>query len=104
MSVCIKRKQYNLAVKSLSNLYAAEFKTNNIDNDIVKGFSKDETIERYAKTLQFWKDHTPFASQDMSEFTIAKHAVCTNAISQLWKRIDELDIRKEITSLDIDPR
>lgn len=92
----ISHKKMQLARKSLKRMYTAQFGENSL-SDAEKYFTRDDLILRYAKNLKFWDDHLPETQPGMSEFVLAKHAISSNAIEQLWKKVDEYDIRKETT-------
>lgn len=91
----ISQKNLRLAQKSLKNLYLIEFGEESI-SDNTQSYTKDELILKYGKNLRFWSDNLPLVTSNMNEFTIAKHAICTNAIEQLWKKVDEYNIRQEV--------
>lgn len=91
----ISSKNMTLAQKSLKNLYLIKFGDDSLSAN-TQYFSKDELILRYAKNLRFWSDNLPEIKPGFNQFTAAKHAICTNAINQLWIKIDEYGIRKEV--------
>ena len=62
-------------------------------------FTRDNLIEIYVKNIIFWKLHLPEITPKMSEFTNAKHAVCSNAIEQLWKTCEAYNITEDVKAL-----
>lgn len=96
--VQISRKNMQLAQKSMKRLYLGKFGEDSL-SDTKRPYTRDELIMRYAKNLYFWDGHLPTFEADMNEFTSAKHAICSNAISQLWKKVDEYEIRSEVTAV-----
>ena len=96
-SVKISSENMRKAKKSMQRLYIAEFGENSI-SDKKKTYSRDELILVYAKNLRFWNNHLPDVRPNMSEFTNAKHAICSNGIEQLWKKCEEYDIKSEVES------
>ena len=92
----ISQQNMKLARKSLQRLYIIAFGEESL-SDTQKAFTRDELILRYAKNLKFWNDQLPHVVPGMNQFTVAKHAIGSNAIEQLWKKIDEYAIREETT-------
>ena len=91
----ISQKNMKLAQKSLKNMYIQCFGEDSIA-DTEHIFSKDEVVLKYAKNIRFWNDHLPDTTPDMSGFSIAKHAICTNAIHQLSEKVKEYNIENEV--------
>jgi hypothetical protein len=94
--VHISKRDRQLATKSLRRLYLARFGQEGI-SDAVQGFTRPELVDVYRRNLQFWTDNTPELRPGVNSFTIAKHAICTNAVENLWKKIDEHGIRDAIS-------
>jgi len=94
-SVQISSKNMQRAKVSMRRLYVAEFGENSLSTQ-EKTFTRDELILIYAKNLKFWNTHLPDIQPGMTEFTNAKHAICSNGIEQLWKKCDIYNIRKEV--------
>ena len=91
----ISQKNMKLAQKSLKNIYIQHFGEDSIA-DTEQIFSKDELVLKYAKNIRFWNDHLPDTTPGMSGFSIAKHAICTNAIQQLSEKVKQYDIENEV--------
>lgn len=83
------------AQKSLKKLYMMQFGEDSL-SDTPQTFSREQLILRYGKNLRFWSDHLPLVTPNMDQFCIAKHAICTNAIEQLWKKVDEYHLREDV--------
>ncbi len=83
------------AKTSMKRLYIAEFGEHSLSTH-EKQFNRDELILIYAKNLKFWNHYLPDIKPGMTEFTNAKHAICSNGIDQLWKKCDAYNIRKEV--------
>ena len=94
-SVQISAKNMQRAKTSMRRLYIAEFGENSLSAQ-EKEFTRDELILIYAKNLKFWNNNLPDIKPGMTEFTNAKHAICSNGIEQLWKKCDAYNIRKEV--------
>lgn len=94
-NVHIPSKYRILATKSLKRKYKQTFGTDSLDNS-VKQYSRDEIIVRYIKNLQFWTNELPEITPGVTKFTVAVHAICSNAISELWKKVEEYDISTEV--------
>jgi len=94
-SIQISKQKMDQARKSTKRLYQAEFGENSLSKK-ERTFSRDELILTYAKNLNFWNKHLPEVKPAMTEFTNAKHAICSNAIEQLWKKCDTYNIKKEV--------
>lgn len=94
----ISQKNMKLAQKSLKNLYIQYFGEDSVE-DIERIFSKDELVLKYAKNIKFWRDHLPNTTPDMTGFSIAKHAICTNAIQNLFEKVKEYDIDDEVENV-----
>ena len=94
-SVKISSESMRKAKKSMQRLYVAEFGENSISEE-KKVYTRDELILVYAKNLKFWNKHLPDVKPNMSEFTNAKHAICSNGIEQLWKKCDEYNIKSDV--------
>lgn len=97
-SVNISRENMRLAQKSMSRLYLAEFGEES-QSDKVQSYNKKEFAQKYADNILFWKKHTPNVQPNMSEFSCAKHAICTNALQELWKVVDTHSLRDECEKL-----
>ena len=91
----ISQKSIELAQKSLKHMYLNKFGEDSL-SDSQQSFGKDELILRYSSNLRFWSDNLPDVRPDMNQFTLAKHAICSNAIERLWEKADEYNIRYEI--------
>lgn len=96
--VTISQKNMKLAKKSLQRLYVIEFGEESLSSK-EKTFTRNELISRYVSNLKFWNNQLPETKPGMNEFTFAKHAICSNAIQQLWNKVDEYFIRKEVENL-----
>ena len=94
-SILISNTDRIRASKSLKRLYIAEFGEDCMDKT-VKSFTRDELILKYSNNLIFWKSKIPDITPNMSGFTKAKHAYCSNAITQLWKKVGEYEITQEV--------
>lgn len=94
-SVKISSKNMQRARISMKRLYISEFGDDSLSN-LEKEFTRDQMILIYAKNLKFWNKHLPEIQPNMTEFTSAKHALCSNAIEQLRKKCDKYNIRKEV--------
>jgi hypothetical protein len=94
-SVTISQKNMQRAQISMKRLYIAEFGENSISN-VERLYSREELILLYAKNLKFWNKQLPDIKPGMTQFTTAKHAICSNAIEQLFKKCEEYDIKKQV--------
>lgn len=94
----IMNRDRQLATKSLKRLYVVHFGTEGL-SDSKKSFSRNELIETYSKNILFWTNNTPEVVPGMNGFTLAKHAICTNAVDNLWKAVQSYDITKEVDSI-----
>ena len=97
-SVTISAQNMKRAKTSMKRLYVAEFGENSL-SDTEKQYTRDELILTYTNNLKFWNKHLPELKPGMTEFTNAKHAICSNGIEQLWKKCDEYNIRKQVEIL-----
>lgn len=93
--VTISKENMRLAQKSLTNLYKLQFGKDSFSTSECM-FSKDELILIYAKNLNFWNSNLPETTPYMSGFVIAKHAICSNAIENLNKKVDFYGIHCEV--------
>lgn len=84
-----------LAQKSMKNIYIQHFGQDSIA-DTEQIFSKDELVLKYSNNILFWNDHLPETTPNMSGFSLAKHAICTNAMQKLWEKVKEYDVEKEV--------
>jgi|MDSZ01.3.fsa_nt_gb hypothetical protein len=91
-AVHISNRDRQRALKSLKRLYLAQFGQDGL-SDTVRQFSRAELVDVYQRNMRFWVDHTPEVKPGLSQFTLAKHAICTNAIENLWSKIDAHGIR-----------
>ena len=82
----------------MKRLYIGKFGEDSL-SDTKRTFTRDDLILRYARNLYFWDNHLPKLEPGMNEFTSAKHAICSNAIGQLWKAVDEYEVRNEVTAV-----
>tara|TARA_A100001015_G_C15026672_1_gene730875 strand:+ start:1179 stop:1490 length:312 start_codon:yes stop_codon:yes gene_type:complete len=94
-SVTISAQNMKRAKTSMKRLYIAKFGENCL-LDAEKKYSRDELILTYANNLKFWKEHLPELKPGMTEFTNAKHAICTNGMERLWQKCDDYKIRKQV--------
>ena len=78
----ISKKNMQLAQKSMRRQYLAEFGQDSLSEN-TRSFTREELILRYAKKLWFWNKNIPNVVPGMNMFTVAKHAISTNAIEQL---------------------
>ena len=93
--VHISQKNMSLAKKSLTHMYINKFGKDSL-SDVQHEFTREDLILKYACNLRFWSDNMPDVAPGMNEFSIAKHAICTNAIENLWKKVEEYNIKKEV--------
>lgn len=91
--VHIEQKYRKMALKSLTNLYIIRFGEQSLSED-TKVFSKEELIGKYKSNIQFWEGSTPEVKQNMSQFELAKHAICSNAVQQLKEKLKSYGIEE----------
>lgn len=91
----ISQKSLAEAQASLKNLYVLKFGEDSLSVQNAT-YTREELILKYGKNLRFWSDQLPEVTTTISQFCMAKHAICTNALEQLWKKVDEYDIRSEV--------
>ena len=95
--VHISNHNRKLAAKSLKKLYMIEF-GEDCFKDEEKSFSRNEFVSTYHKNIRFWEKHTPEIVPGINEFSLAKHAICSNAIEQLKKKLREFGIEEDVNN------
>ena len=96
--IAIDKKSRMRAMKSLTNKYKLKFGECHLNEDLSKNvrYTHREWILKYAENIEFWKSEVPDLVPNMRNFSIAKHAICTNAMSQLWQKCEEMGVRNEV--------
>jgi hypothetical protein len=97
--VSIDKQSRVRAMKSLTNKYKQQFGEDVLKSTIqTQNYSEREWIMKYAENIKFWKDEVPDLVPNMTQFSMAKHAICTNAISQLWIKCEEMHVKDQVQS------
>ncbi len=87
----IEAEIYQKMLNRLRDKYKEKFGENAFSDDVV-ALSREDYIEIYSKNLNFWKDNLPNLdnmSRVPPSAILATHAICTNAISALQKKMDQ---------------
>ena len=94
----IPKAVYQDAEARLRAAYAIEIGSEHTSGDErqVRGFTRDETIERYAAGLRFWASHLPEIVPGIGMDVIATHAICSNATRMLTNKCEEYGILSEV--------
>lgn len=71
---------------------AMEFGPDALSEEIV-ALSEAETVAVYARTVRFWRKHTPTMVYNIED--AARHAICKNAEEQLFERMGKLKIERQ---------
>lgn len=86
------------AVKRLRREYEDEF--GSMDN--ITTFTREEIIAKYAKDIAFWHKRIPVINPDKGRpntNVICMHAICTNAVSNMWDLCQKKGIESEVKVL-----
>jgi hypothetical protein len=97
-AVHISSQNRSRAQKSLTRLYKARFGQDSLSTN-QKMYTRSELVQRYADNLLFWKGQTPEILPGVNEFTIAKHAICSNAMEQLKQQAKKYKIEEDVLRL-----
>ncbi len=99
MAVKIDKDIHEKCMIDLKNEYVRTFGIESFNNTNKK-YNKQEYIVLYAENKKFWEQHLPNIDinnpSSITQVEIAKHAICTNSIQNLSKKIKEMNIEKEI--------
>lgn len=96
----IEREIYERMMTRLRAKYEQEFGEDALSEEMVP-MSRGAFIQTYRQNMQFWKRHLP--DMELEKMTqlppttlLATHAICTNAIAALQKRIDAAGVKAEV--------
>ena len=102
-AITIGKELHHQAVKELRNEYVHEFGFDSVMNisENVKKFTRTEYASTYAKNILFWKTRIPNIDPDngIDMKLVAKHAVCTNAVQNLMRQVEKMNLKTEVEEL-----
>ena len=88
-------------IKTFQHEYEDEFGA----LDMVRDYTRDELVDKYARDLRFWKKRVPDISRDKRPQLreVCAHAIATNAVTNMKKLIFERnlepDVRAQLTDV-----
>ena len=93
--VTIPKEVYQQELEKLKAEYVMQFGQEAVSNE-VQQFTRVQTIERYASAIRFWQKKTPEIYVGITTEDIARHAICSNSLSNMRISVQKLGIQNEV--------
>lgn len=93
--ITIPKDVYDRQLGLLREAYGTAFGEGALSN-ARRSFSHAATVQRYALVIDFWTRQTPAVKPGLSIDDVARHAICTNAIQQAQRTVEEYGIAAEV--------
>ena len=86
--------------QEMIDTFRLEYKTEFGDMDHFVQYTRLDLIEKYTRDIIFWKKRVPIIQLDQCPAIeiICAHAICTNAIEQMYKLTDARNITADVKS------
>ena len=96
--VTVPKEVFDGEMEKLKGEYVSVFGEESVTGSSKRGMTKEEWMDVYSKNVSFWRDRLPSMDVgDPSSLTlpnVARHAICTNAISSLEAKMRDAGPRK----------
>ena len=94
--ITIPKEIYERQLSLLKQEYVELFGRDALSNE-VKQFTRQQTIQRYARSIIFWQERIPEIYVGITTEDIARHAICTNSLRNTQDKVKEYDIEKAVS-------
>lgn len=96
-SITIPKEMHAEMIEDFRLRYEQEFGP----MDQNRAYSRTELIQKYARDLEFWRKHQPEIDVERQPtlHTLCRHAITTNAISNMMQLCEERGILRDVDAL-----